>query len=81
MTCAYKRVHTRIMRSVRRTISIPASLATRLDREAKRRGKSFSALIAEIADGKPEPLPYAGIIEDDPDLSLRVEEVLSRLDV
>jgi predicted DNA-binding ribbon-helix-helix protein len=67
------------MRSVRRTISIPASLATRLDREAKRRGKSFSALIAEIAEGKPETLPYAGIVEDDPDLSLRVEEVLSRL--
>jgi hypothetical protein len=67
------------MRSVRRTISIPASLATRLDREAKRRGKSFSALIAEIAEGEPEALPYAGIIEDDPDLSLRVEEVLSRL--
>lgn len=67
------------MRSVRRTISIPASLATRLDREAKRRGKSFSALIADIAAGKPEALPYAGTIEDDPDLSLRVEEVLSRL--
>lgn len=67
------------MRSVRRTISMPASLATRLDREAKRRGKSFSALIAELAEHTPGTLPYAGIIEDDPDLSLRVEEVLSRL--
>jgi len=66
------------MRAVRRTISMPLSLANRLDREAKRRGKSFSALIAELAERKPEPLPYAGIIEDDPDLSLRVEEVLSR---
>jgi predicted DNA-binding ribbon-helix-helix protein len=67
------------MRSVRRTISIPASLATRLDREAKRRGTSFSALIAELAAARPEPLPYAGIIDDDPNLSLRVGEVLSRL--
>lgn len=58
---------------------MPASLAARLDREARRRGKSFSALIAELAERNPEPLPYAGLIEDDPDLSLRVEEVLSRL--
>ena len=58
---------------------MPASLAARLDREAKRRRKSFSALIAELAERKPERLPYAGIIVDDPDLSLRVEEVLSRL--
>jgi predicted DNA-binding ribbon-helix-helix protein len=67
------------MRIVRRTISIPAALATRLDRQAKRRGTSFSALIAELASGKPEALPYAGTVKDDPDLSLRVEEVLSRL--
>lgn len=67
------------MRAVRRTISMPASLSTRLDREAKRRGKSFSALIAELAERTPAALPYAGIVGDDPDLSLRVEEVLSRL--
>jgi len=76
---AYFGVHTPAMRSVRRTISMPASLAARLDREARRRGKSFSALIAELAEHKPEPLPYAGLIEDDPDLSLRVEQVLSRV--
>ena len=58
---------------------MPASLAARLDREAKRRGKSFSALVAELAERKPELLPYAGTITDDPDLSLRVEEVLARL--
>ncbi len=67
------------MRSVRRTISLPASLAARLDREAKRKRTSFSALIAELAERKPEALPYHGVIEDDPDLSLRVERVLSRL--
>jgi hypothetical protein len=67
------------MRAVRRTISMPASLAKRLDREAKRRRTSFSALIAELAERAPGDLPYAGVIEDDPDLSLRVDEVLSRL--
>jgi hypothetical protein len=59
--------------------TIPAALATRLDRQAKLRGKSFSALIAELASDQREELPYAGIIEDDPDLSCRIDEVLSRL--
>lgn len=67
------------MRAVRRTISMPASLAKRLDREAKRRGTSFSALVAELVGRTPGELPYAGAIEDDPDLSVRVDEVLSRL--
>ena len=58
---------------------MPASLAVRLAREAKRRQKSFSALVAELIEGKVGPLPYAGIIEDDPDLSCRVDEILSRL--
>ena len=58
---------------------MPASLAKRLDREAKRRRTSFSALIAELAERAPGDLPYADVIEDDPDLSLRVDEVLSRL--
>jgi len=67
------------MRAVRRTISMPASLAVRLTREAKRRHKSFSAVVTDLIEGKAGPLPYAGIIEDDPDLSRRVDEVLSRL--
>ena len=58
---------------------MPASLAKRLDKEAKRRGSSFSALVAELVEGAPAELPYAGSIEGDPDLSLRVHEVLSRL--
>jgi len=67
------------MKAVRRTISMPAALAKRLDREARRRRTSFSALVAELVERVPGELPYAGVIEDDPDLSLRVDEVLSRL--
>jgi predicted DNA-binding protein len=67
------------MKAVRRTISMPASLAKRLDREAQRRGTSFSALVAELVEHVPEALPYAGVVEDDPNLSLRVDEVLSRV--
>ena len=67
------------MASVRRTISLPPSLADQLDKEAERRGMTFSALIADLAGAETAQLPYAGIIADDEDLSLRVEEVLSRL--
>jgi hypothetical protein len=67
------------MKAVRRTISMPASLDRRLDREARRRRTSFSALVAELVEHVPAELPYAGAVEDDPDLSLRVDEVLSRL--
>lgn len=67
------------MATVRRTISLPPAVAERLDREAERRGTSFSALIAALADEEIGDLPYAGLIEDDPDLSERVEEVLARL--
>lgn len=68
------------MSSVRRTISLPPAVAERLEREAKRRKTSFSALIAELLQQQPEHLPYAGLIDDDEDLSERVEEVLARID-
>ena len=67
------------MATVRRTISLPPAVAARLDREAKRRNTSFSSLITELVTQSPEPLPYAGLIEDDRQLSQRVEEVLARL--
>ena len=67
------------MATVRRTISLPPAVAARLDREAKRRNTSFSSLITELVTQPPEPLPYAGLIEDDRQLSQRVEEVLARL--
>lgn len=67
------------MATVRRTISLPPAVAARLDREAERRKTSFSSLITELVSQHPDPLPYAGVIEDDEDLSQRVEEVLARL--
>ena len=67
------------MTSIRRTISLPPAVAERLDREAKRRGKSFSALITELVSREPDPLPYVGLIEDDESLSLQVESILTRL--
>jgi predicted DNA-binding ribbon-helix-helix protein len=67
------------MSSVRKTISLPAATAARLDKEAKRRRTSVSALVAELVQQRPERLPYAGLIEDDSDLSERVEEILARL--
>jgi predicted CopG family antitoxin len=76
---SYSAVHTGFMTTVRRTISLPPTVAARLDREAKRRETSFSALIVELVSRQPEALPYAGVIDDDEDLSDRVEEVLSRL--
>ena len=63
---------------MRRTISLPPAVAERLDKEAKRRRTSFSALVAELVQRQPERLPYAGLIEDDEDLSERVDEILAR---
>ncbi len=67
------------MATVRRTISLPPAVAARLDREAERRKTSFSSLVTELVSQQPEPLPYAGAVDDDEDLSQRVEEVLARL--
>ena len=67
------------MSAIRRTISLPPTVAARLDKEAKRRRMSFSAVVTELVERQPAPLPYAGLIEDDQDLSLKVEEVLARL--
>jgi hypothetical protein len=67
------------MPSVRKTISLPAAIAERLDKEAKRRKTSVSALVSELVQQRPDQLPYAGLIEDDPELSQKVEEILGRL--
>jgi hypothetical protein len=66
------------VKTVRKTISLPAHLADDLDREARERGMSFSALIAEKATAPRRKLSWAGSISDDPDLSLKVEEILKR---
>ena len=68
------------MSTVRRTISLPPAVDARLTREAKRRKMSVSAVVADLVEREPVALPYAGLIDDDDDLSLRVSEVLSRLD-
>ena len=66
------------MSTVRRTISLPPVIADRIDAEAIERGVSFSQVIAELA---PEALARDIEIDDDPDLSLRVEELLARADI
>ena len=67
------------MSSVRKTVSLPSAIAKRLDKEAKRRHISVSALVTELVQQQPEQLPYAGLIKDDEDLSQKVEEILARL--
>jgi hypothetical protein len=42
-------------------------------------GKAFSAVVTELVSRQPAPLPYAGLFDDDKDLSLKINEVLSRL--
>lgn len=67
------------MSSVRKTISLPPALAERLDREARRRRTSVSALVSDLIQRQPERLPYVALIEDDDDLSERVDAILERL--
>ena len=67
------------MATVRKTISLPAQIARRLDTEAKRRRTSVSAIVTELVEQRPERLPYEGLIDDDEELSQSVEQVLARL--
>lgn len=59
-------------------MSLPPAVDERLEREALRRGISVSALVVEALERDGSALPYVGIIEDDRDLSNRVDEVLAR---
>lgn len=67
------------MSSVRKTISLPPAVAERLEEEAKRRRTSVSALVTELVQQQPEQLPYAALVDDDADLSQKVNEILARL--
>ena len=67
------------MATVRKTISLPAQIARRLDLEAKRRRTSISAIVTELVKRQSERLPYAGLIDDDEELSQNVERILVRL--
>ncbi len=76
---SYHHYHTLPMATVRRTITLPQFLAREIEAEAKKRGLSFSAVLAERAVAK-RRLSFTGLIHDDPDpdLSLHVEEILAR---
>lgn len=68
------------MSTVRKTISLPEQIAKRLDKEAKRRGTSVSAIVTELVQQhQPTALPYAGLIDDDEQLSVDVEHILARV--
>ncbi len=67
------------MATIRKTISLPAQIAKRLDSEAKRRKTSVSAIVTELVQQQPVKLPYAGLIDDDEQLSQNVEQILARL--
>lgn len=67
------------MATIRKTISLPAQIAKRLDSEAKRRKTSVSAIVAELVQQQPVQLPYAGLIDDDEQMSQNVEQILARL--
>jgi hypothetical protein len=68
------------MVSVRRTISLPPAIAARLDRESKRRDESLSSIVVELVERQSETIPYAGLIDDDPELSNKIKRILKRLD-
>lgn len=73
--------HTVCMVAVRRTISLPPSLDELVSDAAKRTETSFSGALARMIRKSEDPkLSYQGAISSDPNLSLTVEEVLSRLD-
>lgn len=68
----------------RTTITLPEELAALLDREARRRETSVSALVRDLLEsalgvGMPRELPWAGMI-DDPGMApaSRLDEELER---
>jgi hypothetical protein len=77
---SYLDVHARGMGTIRKTISLPEQIAKRLDKEAKRRKTSVSAIVTELVQQQqPARLPYAGLIDDDEQMSQDVEHILARL--
>ena len=62
----------------RATISLPAPLMRALKAEAAKRGMTLSALLAEKARlARPRP-SWFGMVDDDPDLSLKFKEIMRR---
>lgn len=76
---SYLHVHTIGMGAIRKTISLPEQIAKRLDKEAKRRKTSVSAIVTELVQQQPAKLPYAGLIDDDEQMSQNIEHILARV--
>jgi hypothetical protein len=65
------------MATVRRTVSLPPTIADDVAAEAEERGVSFSTVVAErLARSRHRKLSIEGILSAEPDLSLRIEEYL-----
>ncbi len=79
LACSYLYFHTIDMGTIRKTISLPEQIAKRLDKEAKRRKTSVSAIVTELVQQQPARLPYAGLIDDDEQMSQNIEQILARL--
>ncbi|MFK7889982.1 MAG: CopG family transcriptional regulator [Granulosicoccus sp.] len=79
LAVSYLHVHTIRMGTIRKTISLPEQSAKRLDKEAKRRKTSVSAIVTELVQQQPAKLPYAGLIDDDEQMSQNIEHILARV--
>ena len=71
-------VHTICMGTIRKTNLLPEKIAKRLDKEAKRRKTSVSAIVTELVQQQPVKFPYAGLIDDDEQMSQNIEHILAR---
>gem|GEM_PF-689270 len=76
---SYLDVHITRMGTIRKTISLPEQIAKRLDWEAKRRKTSVSAIVTELVQQHPAKLPYAGLIDDDEQMSQNIKHILARV--
>lgn len=65
---------------MRRTISLLPTFDGGPAHHASPQPKSEPAETADLAGDAPSALPSAGLIDDDRDLSLKVEEALTHLD-
>lgn len=67
----------------RKTISIPEALERRIEDEAARRGRSFSATVVDLLEAQTRGgrrLRYVGVADDgEPDDAVRSEELLDEL--
>ena len=66
------------MVTVRRTVSLPPSIVEEIEAEAKDRGMSFSAVVAERLGRRGRRLSITGIMSAEPDLPLQIEEFFRR---